>query len=294
MQWQKVLLSSIAFQQGTSYEREENNQLPIVLWHGLGDSYNSITKIIQDMYPGIYVYSIYVDENSLKDRRASLLGSVEGQISQVCNEIQSNPIFYNGFDAIGFSQGGQFLRGLVQTCDQIKMRNLITWRSQHNGIASLPPCGTIDFTCKSVTSLAKANMWSQWVSTHIVPAQYYRNPSDLETYLLRSTWLADINNERGEKWQVYKERLKALSNFVLVMFEKDSIVIPKWSSLFAEFNETENTVTPLQQRQIYREDWLGLKEMDENGKLHLITVPGNHLNIKAKTFIDIVKRYRNT
>jgi palmitoyl-protein thioesterase len=52
---------------------------------------------------------------------------------QVCEMIANDPALQNGFNAIGFSQGGQFLRAVAQRCPTPRMRNLITVGSQHQG-----------------------------------------------------------------------------------------------------------------------------------------------------------------
>jgi palmitoyl-protein thioesterase len=61
------------------------SSLPVVLWHGLGDTYDSkgmswIAADINDTYPGTFVYSIYLNEDSTKDRNAGFLGHVADQV----------------------------------------------------------------------------------------------------------------------------------------------------------------------------------------------------------------------
>lgn len=66
------------------------------------------------------------------------------QIKDACNQIKNDPNLKNGFNAIGFSQGSQFLRGLLQRCDGLpKMRNLITLGGQHQGVFGLPNCPSL-------------------------------------------------------------------------------------------------------------------------------------------------------
>lgn len=146
--------------------------------------------------------------------------------------------------------------------------------------------------CKSAFGLLKSNTWSSYVQSHVVPAQYYRDPKDLETYLERSGFLADINNERQDKNATYKQNLVKLKGFVMYMFEDDETVVPKESSWFAEVIEDEDddgddngkdgknrTVTLLRDRRIYKEDWLGLKTLDDAGKIEFLTTPGAHVRL---------------
>jgi len=60
--------------------------LPVVLWHGLGDTYDSkgmanIAAIINETYPGTYIHSIYMNEDPSKDRNAGFIGHVADQVS---------------------------------------------------------------------------------------------------------------------------------------------------------------------------------------------------------------------
>jgi palmitoyl-protein thioesterase len=191
---------------------------------------------------------------------------------------------------MGFSQGGQFLRGYVERFNDPPVRSLITWGSQHNGVADFPACATSDWTCKWAMRLAKSNIWSDWVRKNVIVGQYYRNPSDLETYLEKSEWLADVNNERDDKNKTYADNVKRLGDFVMIMFDNDKTVVPKYSSLFAEYDEKE-ILTPLRERQLYKEDWLGLKDLDKRGRLVMRVVKGEHMQIKKSTFKEIVKEY---
>jgi len=154
--------------------------------------------------------------------------------------------------------------------------------------------------CKSAFGLLKANTWSAYVQSHVVPAQYYRDPKDLETYLEHSGFLADINNERQDKNVTYKQNLVKLKGFVMYMFEEDETVVPKESSWFAEVVEDDDddgddgddgknggknrTVTLLRDRQMYKEDWLGLKTLDEAGKIEFLTTPGKHERLPPSPF----------
>ena len=56
------------------------------------------------------------------------------QIVDACIQITNDKNLQNGFNAIGFSQGSQFLRALVQRCPEAKVKNLITLGGQHQGM----------------------------------------------------------------------------------------------------------------------------------------------------------------
>ncbi|KAL6912799.1 hypothetical protein ACHAPO_007242 [Fusarium lateritium] len=259
--------------------------LPIVVWHGLGDQFNSdgmksIEELAEAINPGTFVHIISLDEDPNQDRSATFTGNVTDQISRVCEELSKHPILSTApaIDAIGISQGGQFLRGYIERCNWPQVRSLVTFGSQHNGIVKFKACGQNDWLCKGAMALLRFNVWSSFVQSRLVPAQYYRDPSteqDYNNYLENSNFLADINNERELKNTKYKANLGSLTNFVMWMFEDDNLVVPKESAWFEEVNGTESI--PLRARKLYQEDWLGLRGLDRNGGLHFRSAPGDHL-----------------
>lgn len=51
---------------------------PLVIWHGLGDSYASpgmlqFMSLIKEMHPGIFIYSVYLNESLKEDERAGFV-----------------------------------------------------------------------------------------------------------------------------------------------------------------------------------------------------------------------------
>lgn len=277
----------------------DDSPLPVILWHGLGDSSNaeglkSTADLISEINPGTYVHLITAS-GSPDDRSASFFGNVTEQIDLVCEQLRTDPILSTApaVDAIGFSQGGQFLRGYIERCNDPPVRNLITFGSQHNGISQFQKCkSATDFVCHAANAILKSStVWSNYVQSHLVPAQYYRDPNDYENYLEYSNFLADINNEREVKNKAYKKNLSSLDNFVMVVFKDDLTVIPKESGWFAEKNETSGEVTDLRNRTIYEEDWIGLKKLDNKGGLHFETVSGEHMQLKDKDLKKLFGKY---
>lgn len=56
-----------------------------------------------------YVKSIQIGQNSYRDLRSGYFEHPDEQIADVCSQIASEAILQNGYNAIGFSQGAQFL-----------------------------------------------------------------------------------------------------------------------------------------------------------------------------------------
>ncbi|KAI9816165.1 MAG: hypothetical protein M1827_001766 [Pycnora praestabilis] len=272
--------------------------LPLVIWHGLGDNYDadglkSVAKLAQAVVPGTFVYTVRLDDDPGADRTATFFGNLTLQIEKVCEDIATHPILSTApaINALGFSQGGQFLRGYVERCNKPRVRNLVTFGSQHNGISEFQTCAVTDFLCRGANGLLRSNTWSDFVQSRLVPAQYYRDPEELQNYLEASNFLADINNERQVKNATYRKNLASLNRFAMYVFSNDTTVIPKETGWFAEVNATSEALTKLQDRPMYQEDWLGLRSLDKEGRLEFRDAPGGHMTLGDEILEDVFKRY---
>ena len=89
---------------------------PVVLWHGLGDiccdplSMGSIKRMLEIKLEGVYVLSLMIGDSIVSDIENGFFMDVNEQIDFACNVIQNDVNLQNGYNAIGFSQGGLFLK----------------------------------------------------------------------------------------------------------------------------------------------------------------------------------------
>ncbi|KAL5528296.1 hypothetical protein ACEPAF_7432 [Sanghuangporus sanghuang] len=254
---------------------------PLVLWHGLGDSYASpgmleFAELIKGVHPGIFVHSIYLDKNLDADQRAGFFGNVNEQIDFVAEQLAGVQELKDGFDAIGFSQGGQFLRAYVERYNVPPVNNLLTFGSQHMGIADMPLCRPTDLLCNLARRAARAGVYSEYAQNNLIQAQYFRDPDRLPEYFASNKFLTSINNELPESVnETYTENLVTLSNLVLILFSEDRTVVPKesaWFGSYAPLQDDESTdlakersIIPMQLQPTYLADTFGLRTLDERG-----------------------------
>lgn len=283
---------------GLAFQAHEQAPLPLLVWHGLGDSYDadglsSVGDLAQEINPGTYVYNIRLSNTSSSDRRATFFGNVTEQVQAVCEDLATHPILSQAksVNALGFSQGGQFLRAYVERCNTPAVHNLVTFGSQHNGIHKFQGCSATDWLCKGAESLLSANTWSDLAQGGLVPAQYFRDAEDLGSYLNHSNFLADINNERKNKHESYKKHMASLNKFVMFVFDEDVTVHPKESGWFADKNATSGVVTGLRDRNLYKEDWIGLRKLDEKDGLVFKTTPGKHMQLSEQALNETFRSY---
>ncbi|CCO31251.1 palmitoyl-protein thioesterase [Rhizoctonia solani AG-1 IB] len=243
---------------------------PLVLWHGLGDSAHSagmteFAELIKQVHPGIFVHSIALSDDSSADQKAGWFGDVNAQVDIVGTELSTIPELKNGFDAIGFSQG--------------------------------------KYHAKTINT-ALRGMYSNYAQSHLVQAQYFRDPRsarDLQSYYAANTFLADINAEIPDTDEkLYKKNLASLDALVLVLFSEDKTVVPKESGWFGSYKPAnlsepdamdEEVIVPMRQQPIYKDNRIGLRTLDEAGKIHFTTCEGPHMRISDDCWKPLVLKF---
>ena len=262
--------------------------LPTVVWHGLGDSADSegILAVLAAISNHTKAPAIAIDVGA---RQSSFFGNINEQLERVSVELQQNKLLRDGFNAIGFSQGGQFLRAYVERYNSPPVQSLMTWGSQHSGISEVPCSQESSAACKSTRALVRNGAFNSFVQNRIIPAQYYKgDPEVRDQYLEKSIFLADINNEKIIKNATYRKNLVSLKSLVLIQFKDDTTVIPKQSSLFEDVDATGKTVK--MNETSYWHD-LGLKTLAARNRLFSKVVEGRHMEIDIPELLQFVDLY---
>ncbi|KAI1791250.1 alpha/beta-hydrolase [Ganoderma leucocontextum] len=298
------LLALVSYGLSTPVQLADPPRRPLVIWHGLGDSYASpamlqFMELIKDVHPRMFIHSVRLDEDLDKDQKAGFFGDVNEQLELVSEQIGAIPELQGGFDAIGFSQGGQFLRAYVERYNAPPINNLITFGSQHMGVSDFPMCNRWDLFCHLARRAARGGVYTEWAQHNLVQAQYYRDPDQLDAYLNSSRFLASINNEVPALANAtYATNLAALNTLVLVLFSADKTVVPKESSWFGSYappNSTrdgdEKTMVPMRLQPLYKRDWIGLRALDQAGRVLLETCEGEHMQIAEECWRPLVERF---
>ncbi|EPY49496.1 palmitoyl protein thioesterase-dolichol pyrophosphate phosphatase fusion 1 [Schizosaccharomyces cryophilus OY26] len=280
-----------------SDKQHDGEQTPVVIWHGLGDSYNSISlnsivKRVEEI-TGAAVFVVHIGDSGFSDLKAGYIGNVQEQLDGVCAQLSTIEELKYGFHGIGVSQGGLFLRGLLETCDFVKIRTLLTVGSPHNGVFNFPGCSATNFFCQAASkSVLALGAWNSWVQAHIVQAQYFRTEKDFEKYLANSRFLARINNEIDhEDMSLYKKKMEQLDKLVLITFATDTIITPPESCAFGWEDEDTGAPVPMKEHFGYLNDVLGLRTLDEQDKITSLIYPGFHLELSDKEMDDLIRIY---
>ncbi|CAN1289888.1 Palmitoyl-protein thioesterase 1 [Linum perenne] len=114
---------------------------------------------------------------------------------------------------------------------------------------------------------------------------------DIDDYLKGCRFLPKLNNEIIRNSN-YRERLTSLENLVLIMFDQDTILIPKETAWFGYYPDGAfATILPVNETELYIKDWIGLRTLDEAGKVKFVTMSGNHLEISESDMRKYIVPY---
>lgn len=261
--------------------------LPFVVFYGISDECSDKTIVqfteLLSNWSGSQGFCIEIG-NGASD---SWFMPFTKQTSIACEKVKRIRELRDGYNIIGLSQGNMVGRGVIEFCTEgPPVKNLISLAGPHAGIASVPLCGS-GFLCILVDCLLKLAIYSDFLQEHLAPAGYIKIPTDIDEYRKRCKFLPKLNNE-VHKNPTYKKRFASLENLVLIMFEQDDVLVPKETSLFGYYPDGSwSTILPSQKTTLYKEDWIGLRTLDEAGKVKYVNVSGQHLEIS----VNDMKKY---
>lgn len=249
-----------------------------------------IISLIQETIPGVYVKSLEIGSNYFEDLFNGFFLDTNKQVSMVCDQLSKDPQLQGGFHALGFSQGSQFLRAYIQRCNRPRVKNYISLGGQQQGVYGFPNCPGPNITyCETARRLIDYAVYDPWIQSFQVQAQYWHDPLDEALYASKSAFIADINNARPQKNATYKANLQTLNQMVLVVFEQDSVIIPRESSHFGFYAPGQDSIIlSMRDTQLYKEDWIGLAALDRSNRVKLLSTKGNHLQFSDSWFVNTI------
>lgn len=131
-------------------------------------------------------------------------------------------------------------------------------------------------------------LFSPLIQSVLAPSNYHKDHEQYEKYLENSLSLPYLNNEKDHpKAKEYKRRFSNLNFVLLVRNQRENIIFPRESSWFGEMR-SDKSVVPMEQTKLYTHDMIGLKQLNEEGRISKVMVGGTHLNWKPDEVLDLI------
>lgn len=198
--------------------------------------------------------------------------------SALCQKVQDDEHFQHGnFSIVAFSTGGMMARYLIEYCNfDMPIRNVVTLGGPMNGVSSLPNTDRNSYIGGLIDWVVDKTIQYSFMERILSPADYWRDPNDMNKYLNTSRFLAEANNEVHYS-EDRKEAWKHLNNALFIQWSEDQTVIPKESAHWGQYDENFEVVHRYETN-LYRQDLIGIKFLEDNLKANYIEFPGDHMN----------------
>jgi len=123
----------------------------------------------------------------------------------------------------------------------------------------------------------------------LAPANYLYlpDPKYYDAMIAGEIYLPIINNmKQHSKFDQYKQRFSALNRVQFVLFELDTVVNPKISTHFGT-RDFQGNELGLTETAIYKNNTIGLSDLNDAGKLSLLNIPNKgHLDFSKSDVLN--------
>lgn len=255
---------------------------PVLRWiHGIGS-----LCIIEN-----FTFKKYFKDFDAKCIESGMgwIGSFEKEVEKACTKLnKEKEVLSKGFTLIGNSQGGLIARAVVERCEiGTHVKRLITIGGPHQGVAVIPhtkPDSYFNYLIKFCEYELFKNI--------VGPCGYIKDIRNSDYSKIHNT-VKDVNNEYQINEQ-YRARIKNLDLFMAIGFSDDQMIQPKNTSVFGFYKDVNyNSYVEMEELDIYKKDTIGLKELNESGRLFRCIVEGDHLQISKEELKLLVVSFAN-
>ncbi|THG08481.1 hypothetical protein TEA_020868 [Camellia sinensis var. sinensis] len=293
-----------------------SSSLPFIVLHGIGDqcSNRGVKRFTEQLSKwskseGYCMYDFVVSDDFLfyvsleigDGSWDSWFMPLQEQAEEVCDKVKKMKELSKGFNIVGLSQENVFSGCIYFKLPQLEdMHPLNPMKTRSTLVLHLTFSQAIDLGCKYgegegkqlhlIVLLEFSSFNSQLLYYCCIVSSFSFSPSpNIPAYLEKCRFLPKLNNEIPEERNAtYKKRFSSLQNLVLIMFQHDTVLIPKETAWFGYYPDGAfKPVLPPHQTTLHIEDWIGLKTLEDAGRVKYISVHGRHLGISN----DDTKKY---
>ena len=192
--------------------------------------------------------------------------SFRDQAKEACKIISEDENYRGEFAIVSISQGGVLARYVIEKCEMLgHVKVFVSIGGPLAGTHQLPHC-LRGVTCHILNSLADWFVYKGYVQDTMGPAGYFRVSNHLTNFKKSTSLLLDVNNQGEKVDEEAKRRFASLDKLVLIAFKRDTMITPKYSAHFGEYDK-KHKVVDMEDTESYKNDLFGLKTLNEAGKI---------------------------
>jgi len=261
--------------------------------HGLNGKaswFDSMQDWIRQKHGNVTMFSFPIAEEkgsllNLWDTGSKVMDSLRAKVTEAPH------LYENGYALVCHSQGALLCRTIVERMDDHNVHTLIALAGPQQGVYGIPS-GWQDYLPWARDEVYHF-AYLAGMQDHLSIANYWhdvRPESGLfhpvKDYWAGNTFLPVLNNDPNRATQgpghsknettgqAFKENMLRLKKAVFTCSPADDQVIPYDSGIFNFFDQwADKGTVPLQQTRMWTEDWIGLRGLQEAGRLVRIDAP---------------------
>lgn len=252
--------------------------IPVLIFHGANDwcpGIDYFTDTLQEYVNSDVIcleYGIKLD---------GIFSNLNESTNTICKMLENlRPILENGFNLIGLSMGGLLARSAVQICPLgDKVRNLITLGTPHMGVAKIPSHTDNNTPLIRILNLVYQKIvYTSLIQKFVSPTNFFKIKENQSESQEANLFLVMLNNEAKYN-DTYRDRVLNLESFVSVYYSEERYLYPKETVMWGFMDEKPPfRHLNLTETKGYRQDSIGIKTLNESGRLVFIEAKGRHQN----------------
>ena len=201
--------------------------------------------------------------------------SFRDQAKEACRIISQDSHFNRNFAIVSISQGGVLSRYVIEKCNmQGNVDVFLSIGGPLAGTHQLPHC-LRGVTCHILNSFADWFVYKGYTQDTFGPSGYFRVSNHLSKFKDSKSLLLDVNNQGETFDQIAKNRFSSLKKLVLIAFKRDTMITPRESAFFGEYDK-DHKLVPMEETESYKKDLFGLKTLVENEKVVKMWIDDKH------------------
>eukprot|EP01091_Cochliopodium_minus_P011911 TRINITY_DN3497_c0_g1_i3.p1 TRINITY_DN3497_c0_g1~~TRINITY_DN3497_c0_g1_i3.p1 ORF type:complete len:186 (-),score=24.43 TRINITY_DN3497_c0_g1_i3:639-1196(-) len=161
---------------------------PIVLMHGItadAASMDTVVSWIKKDYPEVYIHNMEIGDGFW----SSIFMDINKQVESFAETVAKDPKLKDGFNLIGYSQGGLITRAYIERYNNPPVHNYLSLLGPHQGVYGTPEFNSIcpDTMCpwldEFVDYLLNQTIIDAAFQEKVTFASYWRDPFHCKSFV---------------------------------------------------------------------------------------------------------------